>query len=81
MDWHEAYLVQARSDYAVLRGLGLQNADYCHRLHYLQMASEKLAKAMLTAPGDDQAAPISHVMFVRMLQVLKGRPEIRRQMG
>lgn len=81
MSWHEAYLARARSDYGVLRRLGELNAEYCHRLHYLQMASKKLAKAMLTSPDDDQPAPTSHVMFVRMLQVLKGRPEIRRRLG
>ena len=81
MGWHEAYPAQARSDYAMFRSLGMQNANHCHQLHYLQMASEKMAKAMLTAPGDDKPAPSSHVMFVRMLQVLKGRPEVRRQLG
>jgi hypothetical protein len=81
MGWHESYLIQARSEYAVLQRLSRPGVEYCHRLHYLQMVTEKLAKAMLTAVDTATAAPTSHAMFVRMLQVLKGRPEIRRQLG
>jgi hypothetical protein len=80
MDWHEAYLAQARSEFAILRRLSAPDVEYCHRLHYLQMVTEKLAKAMLTPPGSETPAPASHVMFVKMLQVLKGRREIRRQL-
>jgi len=36
--------VQAQSDFAVYR-VHLKNAEECHRLHYLQMACEKIAKA------------------------------------
>lgn len=81
MGWHDAYLTQARSDHAVLRKLSGPDVDYCHRLHYMQMVTEKLAKAMLTSPGSAAPAPTSHTMLVRMLQVLKARPEIRRQLG
>ncbi|GMV98801.1 MAG: hypothetical protein AMXMBFR83_31490 [Phycisphaerae bacterium] len=56
-------------------------SKYCHRLHYLQMVAEKLAKSMLTPPGSREAPPSSHSAFVRMLQVLKTRPEVRRQLG
>ena len=81
MSWHEAYLTQARSEHAVLRKLEDPSVEYCHRLHYLQMVAEKLAKAMLTAPGSAAPAPTSHAAFVRMLRVLKSRPEIRRRLG
>lgn len=40
----EAYAEQSRSDFAVYN-LHLRNAEECHRLHYLQMACEKIAKA------------------------------------
>ena len=79
MGWHESYLTQARSEFSILRKLGRPDVEYCHRLHYLQMIAEKLAKAMLTPPGSLTPAPTSHAMFVRMLQVLKSRPEIRRR--
>jgi hypothetical protein len=81
MGWHEAYLEQARSEHSILRRLGAPDVEYCHRLHYLQMVGEKLAKAMLTPPGSASPAPTKHTAFVRMLQVLKTRPEIRRQLG
>lgn len=81
MGWHEAYLAQARSDYAILKRLDAPEVECCHRLHYLQMVTEKLAKAMLTPPRCAEPAPMTHTAFVRMLQVLKIRPEIRRQLG
>lgn len=81
MGWHQAYLVQARSDYAVLKRLGAAGVENCHRLHYLQMVTEKISKAMLTPPNSKVPAQPSHRMFVRMLQVIKSRPEIRQQLG
>lgn len=45
--WKEAFLQQARSDFMVLLHLKQTTLDYCHFLHYLQMASEKLAKSHL----------------------------------
>jgi hypothetical protein len=80
MDWHEAYLAQARSDYAVLKRLDKSDVPYCHRLHYLQMVSEKLGKAVLTPAGSNQPAPKVHRFLVRMLQTLKGDPVIRRRL-
>lgn len=81
MDWHRAFLEQARSDHAVLRRLSRLPVEDCHRLHYLQMVSEKLAKAMLTRPGGGSPPAASHAVLVRMLQVLKARPDLRRQLG
>jgi len=40
----DAYAEQSRSDFAVY-SIHLQEAAECHRLHYLQMACEKIAKA------------------------------------
>lgn len=40
----DAYAEQSRSDFAVYQ-VHLQGAEECHRLHYLQMACEKIAKA------------------------------------
>ncbi len=83
MGWHEAYLTQARSDHRLLGNLGKRGKDveYCHRLHYLQMATEKLAKAILTPRGGTDPAQTSHVMFVRMLQTLKRNRRLRRLLG
>ncbi len=81
MDWHDAFREQARSDHVILGRLADPAVEYCHRLHYLQMTAEKLAKSLLTPPGSAAPPPTSHAAFVRMLQVLKARPEIRRQLG
>jgi hypothetical protein len=44
----EAFAAQGRSDWEVykhLAGLSKPSFPYCHSLHYLQMATEKIAKA------------------------------------
>ena len=42
----EAFIAQARSDWRVYRILAERDeVPSCHRLHYLQMVCEKLAKA------------------------------------
>jgi len=51
MTWHEAYMEQARSDYAVRQLLNRARVEYAHQLHYLQMFTEKFAKGFLTAPA------------------------------
>jgi hypothetical protein len=57
-DWARAYAKQARADFDAWNGLS-QNSPLlpqCQRLHFLQMACEKLAKAHLCKAG---AAPAS----------------------
>ena len=77
MSWKKAFLAQARSDYAVLQRLSNPPSEYCHRLHYLQMTTEKLAKAWLIG-RDDEAPTPTHIAFSRMVQTLKMRPDVRR---
>lgn len=82
MDWHEAFMVQARSEHAVMTMLDKANVAPCHRLHYLQMVTEKLAKAVITPRGDRvPAPPTSHVVFVRMLQVIRTNRSVRQALG
>lgn len=45
----QLFLDQARSDYETFRFLNRRNA--CHRLHYLQMCTEKLAKVYFWRHG------------------------------
>jgi hypothetical protein len=45
----QLFLDQARSDYEIYRYLSRRNA--CHRLHYLQMCTEKLAKVYFWRGG------------------------------
>src|SRR5438477_9938043 len=80
MDWKQAFVKQARSDHAMLERLNRTDCEYSHRLHYLQMFSEKLAKGWLA--GFHGSAPdLTHIVLVTMLQNLKGRPEIRELLG
>ena len=44
------------------------------------MASEKLAKACLCRPGGGHPGTTHHVQE-KMLRVLKGRPDVRRELG
>ncbi|MGA2441400.1 MAG: hypothetical protein ABSH08_10595 [Tepidisphaeraceae bacterium] len=50
-------------------------------MHYLQMVTEKLAKAGLANPSDTDSPKTSHNAFVRYLQTLKGRAFTQRQLG
>jgi hypothetical protein len=69
---------QAKSDHGAFTLLRKQGAAECHLLHYLQMATEKLAKAYLWRSG--MAPPASHVGFSRFLRALMTRssPDLRR---
>jgi hypothetical protein len=81
MSWREAFLRQAQSDNQVRRRLNTPEIENSHRLHYLQMVAEKLAKAGLTNPGTVDPPKASHNAFVRFLQTLKGQKNIQRQLG
>ena len=79
---HEAFLAQARSDFVVFELLMAQDRQAvpeCHALHYLQMATEKLAKAIRLAYGDEFDR-YSHVAFSQMLHILR-RPDVGAGLG
>lgn len=81
MSWRTAYFVQAQSDYRVFREFRRRaDIEICHKLHYLQMATEKLAKAFLS-PHTGGAPPRVHTALARFLRMTMGRPEIRRPLG
>ncbi len=63
MDWRSALMVQARSDFEMLNFLRFHNAPFCHQLHFLQMATEKLGKAFATAPGGGQPIKVCIVLL------------------
>jgi len=82
MKQHEAYLKQARSDFQVFRLLLKQDrteVPECHVLHYLQMATEKLAKAALLRvnPAFD---PNTHVAFSQIPHQLR-RADVAKTLG
>lgn len=80
MNWQEGYLRQAKSDYAIYTGMNERNDPLCHRLHYLQMASEKLAKSFLCI-GYDKPYKKTHYALVRFLSYTRSNPNIRRLLG
>ncbi|MFI5387150.1 MAG: hypothetical protein ACHQ50_13645 [Fimbriimonadales bacterium] len=59
---------QARSDHKAFMLLRAQGIAQCHSLHYLQMVTEKLAKAYFWRSG--HAPPRSHAGFVQFLRFL-----------
>lgn len=81
MTWRDAFLAQARSDAGVRRVLNHQQVAYSHQLHYLQMMTEKISKAVLTPAGSVEPPRPSHVQFVRCLRLLRNMPQIRRMLG
>ena len=81
MTEHEAFLRQARSDFAVFEMLMAQDREHvpaCHPLHYLQMATEKLAKAAAIASGMRESDKYSHVAFSLLPRQLSRRDVARR---
>ncbi len=81
MNWRKAFFRQASSDHAVRRFLNTPKVEYCHRLHYLQMMTEKLAKAFLTKPTEKNQPALTHAGFVQFLRVLRGRRDLRQNLG
>lgn len=86
-DWANAFLMQARSDFLVYKRLAEiphGEVPVCHRLHYLQMATEKLAKAYRSR--DTQAALHGeegllrkHVGLVKFMRALLKSPQVKEQ--
>jgi len=76
--WHDAFLEQARSDWRAYEAIQNLSLDECHVLHYLQMATEKLGKAMLLAEEDDiKKVRTSHKAFIRFLHVSARHPIVQ----
>lgn len=50
--WARGYALQALSDLRAREALADANVEKCHRLHFLQMAAEKVCKAHLMAAAD-----------------------------
>lgn len=81
MTWREAYLQQEKSDFAFFQKLNMSNAAKCHQLHFLQMSSEKLAKAYLCSPQENEPYRATHHVLVSFLRTLKLRRDISRLLG
>lgn len=81
MDWKTAFAVQARSDNEIRKILNKNGVPYCHQLHYLQMAAEKLAKSMLCRAGSSTPPSFTHKGFVTVLRTLESDPGVVRFLG
>ena len=68
---YELFLAQSRSDFRMFRRLDNIEIEPCDPLHYLQMATEKLAKADYLRSG--QSTRLSHLGFVRFLRMFINR--------
>ena len=77
MDWRTALFQQARSDYEMVNLLSRNNAPLCHQLHFLQMATEKLAKGFQTLPNGPQP-PKVHRAFVGLMQLVRNDAYLQR---
>ncbi len=58
--------LQAQSDYSIFEMLRGKGVNPCHPLHYLQMSTEKLAKASFWSSGTPP--PSMHTGFAAMLR-------------
>jgi hypothetical protein len=74
------FLDQARSDYETYRYLTRTRKNICHRLHYLQMSTEKLAKVYFWQRGSFPG--FSHHVFVPFLRdLLTDQPSVHEWFG
>lgn len=69
-NWKLAFLQQARADWEAYQKTHETFWPACHRLHFLQMATEKLGKALLLAgQAELERVTSSHAAFVKFVQV------------
>jgi len=80
--WSEVFLIQAKSDWQVYEHLEKTPLPHCHALHYLQMATEKLAKSYLLAGRSDiKTVRASHHGLTRFLQLVWRNKGLQEEMG
>lgn len=78
-EFQRLFLVQARSDFAAFELLRRQaGLPSCHALHYLQMATELLAKAHAWKNGP---LPRTHRALVGFLRSLSTNRKAQKQLG
>jgi hypothetical protein len=80
MNWKEAFLRQAFSDFEVHEELARLQLPSCHELLYLQMAVEKLGKYYL-APHDGTKPKLTHKSIVKGLKITANNADTRQKLG
>jgi hypothetical protein len=79
-EWAAAYCRQGLSDWRLFLELqGREDVPRCHSLHFLQMATEKLAKAYRFRDTSTEVDTLltSHVGFSRFLNAYLLSPQMR----
>jgi len=80
--WQTAFLKQARVDWEAYQRTRQAPWPECHRLLFLQMASEKLGKALLVA-GHSSLEKITqtHAAFVKFMQIAGNHRKLQKALG
>ena len=79
--WADAFILQARSDWQLYEHLKRSNFPDCHALHYLQMATEKLAKAyVLVYAKDVDSVTSSHRALTGFLRNVSRNKQLQNEM-
>jgi hypothetical protein len=76
-DFQRLYLMQAQSDWKIFQLL--REEPICHRLHYLQMSTEKLAKAYFWK--NSGGAALGHAAFVKFIRSISTRRRVAERLG
>ncbi len=69
-DWARAYARQSLSDLLLREKLVDADAHKCHRLHFLQMAAEKVCKAYLTIVNGHDNVRRTHAYVAKNLPII-----------
>ncbi len=81
-DWQLAFLRQARSDWEAYQRTIEKSWPICHRLHFLQMASEKLGKALLIRSETKlERITQSHAAFVKFMRMTGNNFDLHLKLG
>jgi hypothetical protein len=81
-NWQMAFLKQARNDWAAYQRTLRPPWSACDRLHYLQMTTEKLGKALLLGSKVDfEVATSRHAAFVKFLRVVSNNYNLHSKLG
>ena len=80
-DWALAYAAQSQSDWGIYWLLVRHRPPVpaCHELHYLQMATEKIAKAYMfrDTATREQGLQQAHVAFSKMIGMFLKSPQVK----
>lgn len=80
--WQLAYLKQARSDWEAYQRTRHEQWASCHRLLFLQMGSEKLGKALLSAGHSSlESITKSHAAFVKFMRLAGNNRNLQNALG